>query len=110
MVLNSGKEIGLVIANQQKEINQIKQDISPNDPSASFPLFSTETAKVTKVLKGIKKIIKTDSFVIDHVTLGDIDSATLKIDGGYTVSTVTFPLTFPITFTGGEEVLFTKIL
>lgn len=83
MVLNQGKELGRTIAKQQKQIDELKQNINPNDPAATFPLFTQERVIPAITVVARKRIYDTTSFIIDHPTLGDIDSATLNIDGGY---------------------------
>jgi len=83
MVLSSAKSLGKTIANQQKEIDGLKQQISPNDPSASFPLFSSEQIKITKNVVFKQRVLDSESFYIDHPVYGDVDSATLNLDGDY---------------------------
>jgi hypothetical protein len=83
MVLNQAKELGRTIAGQQKQIDGLKQEISPNDPSASFPLFAQETFSVPQTVTFTKRVLSSTSFYIDHPVYGDIDSATLALDGDY---------------------------
>ena len=91
MVLNSARDLGKTIARQQKDIDQIKQDLNPNDPSASFPLFTSEQVQVTKSLEIYKRRM-TGVFIVGNATYGVI--------GG--TASATFPLTFPLTFSGGS--------
>ena len=62
MVLNQAKELGRTIAGQQKQIDGLKQEISPNDPSASFPLFAQETFSVPQTVTFTKRVLSSTSF------------------------------------------------
>lgn len=83
MALDSVSQLGKALGESQREQENIKQNISPNDPVAQFPQLTTESLVIEQCYTVIKKNNLSDSFVIDHPTLGEIDSATLQIDGGY---------------------------
>jgi len=73
MVLSSAKSLGKTIANQQKQIDNLKQEISPNDPSASFPLFTTEQIKITKSLEIYKRRM-TGVYIVGNAVYGEIEA------------------------------------
>jgi len=88
MVLSNAKELGKTLAGQQRQIDELKQVVKPNDPNATFPLFTTETFKVTKTVE-IYKSRMTGVYIVGHPTYGQIG------DGGL----LTMPVTMPIEFT-----------
>ena len=86
MVLNQAKELGRTIAGQQKQIDGLKQEISPNDPSASFPLFTQEQFSINKTLQ-VYKARMSGVYIVGNAVYGVI---------GATTSEITMPITMPL--------------
>lgn len=112
-MVNSSRKLGTTLGNISQEQDEIKQNLSPNESDANAFIFIPEQARVGGYLTATAYYFPTDSFIIDHPVYGDIDSSTLKIDGGYAgSSTNTLPLSFPLTFTTGlgssSEILLEK--
>ena len=71
MVLNSAKSLGKTIAGQQQQIDSLKQEISPNDPSASFPLFTQEQFSINKTLQ-VYKARMNGIYIVGNAVYGEI--------------------------------------
>ena len=91
MVLNSGKELGKTIASQQKQIDSLKQEISPNDPSASFPLFTIDSIKLEGTWEVYKRRMS-GIFIVANPIYGLVEGS---------AATISIPITVPLAFTGG---------
>ena len=95
MVLDSTKELGRIIGESTNSQEDIKTNLSPDEEAGSLVIKNTENIKVTGQVTITKKVYDEASFIIDHPVQGELDSSTLKIDGGYNEGN-TFPLEFPI--------------
>ncbi len=82
MGLDSTSEVAKIISDNIRETQDIKESYA-DQGDASFLLAPFDTLKATGELIVTKKVYKSDSFILDHPTLGVLDSATLKLDGGY---------------------------
>ncbi len=104
MSLNSINQFAATIANTSNEQSDIKQNMSGDDSTGVLQVQFSESvvADGTDGLTVIKHTYEEDSFIIDHPTLGDLDSSVLMIDGGYAATETAFPLTYPITLGEGE--------
>jgi hypothetical protein len=89
------------------EQEQIKSNMSPADPTGFDIRTSISNLMLAGTIVATQKIIASDSFVLDHPVYGELDSATLKLDGGYSSGVLTMPVTMPVTFSGGDTILFT---
>ena len=106
MALNSASQLGSMIGGLSSQQDNIMDNMTGDDESQD-QLFSTDELVVEGTIVLNKLTYPTDSFILDHPVYGDIDSSVLKIDGGY-IEGAKFNLTFPISFEGAEEVIFTK--
>ena len=122
MTLNPAVELGRTIGALSQAQDNLQDQVSPNDPGNVAPPIVFDPSIVIggggigiNSFKAIKWFLATDSFVIDHPVYGDIDSSTLKIDGGYQQADlldVPFPLTYPIVWTDDaspSELAFTSL-
>ena len=75
-----GKKIGGTISEQ----DDMKMNMSPYDTPPIDAIRNSEELIVEGTLTLTKFTYASDSFIIDHVVHGEIDSAVYKIDGGYT--------------------------
>lgn len=103
MVLSSAKDLGRTIASQQKQIDELKQNVKPNDPNATFPLFTTERVTVTKTLEVYKKRM-TGVYIVGHPTYGVIggeSSFSMPITMPLTLETIGYPVG-PLCILGNE--------
>jgi len=105
MSLDPVKKLAETLAQTANEQTSIKENLSADDSEALLQTQLSETVVVdgTLGLTAVKHTYALDSFVLDHPTLGDLDSSVLALDGGYEPITATFPLTYPIVFGEGEE-------
>jgi len=111
MSLDATSKLGSVIGGLTNDQDTIKQNLSPDDSESQEQLVAFEQEVHQGSILVIQKNYPTDSFVIDHPVYGYIDSATLKLDGGYggTLGGFSLPGTFPMSFTAGlasTELLF----
>jgi len=80
----TAQELGKLLGQRSKEQSQIKENLSPDEFASQLVIFN-QVEMVTEVgFTADGQCYDTNSFVIDHPVYGDIDSATLLIDGGYT--------------------------
>ena len=96
MALDSQTELGELIAKNANDISALKEDVVPDDVDQNFLLAPFDGINLSLSVLGVAKFYATDSFIIDHRTQGELDSSTLKLDGGYatSLSGAEFPLTF----------------
>jgi len=107
MTLSAIDKLGEKLGGLAAEQNVIKDNINPADPLPQLQLVSFEKVVVGGSIKVYQPAPDDDSFVIDHPVLGEIDSAVLKIDGGYKTLTVTIPVTMPILLGLDQDLIFT---
>ena len=74
----AGKIAG--IANEQSEI---KDNLTAEEPGAALNLFFKQQIRPSGHITLTKKFFPDDSFILDHPVYGELDSPTLKLDGGY---------------------------
>jgi len=110
MALDGISKLGTALGKLSSDQSEIKQNISPDETDAIDYIVNYEEVVVEGTVIGTKRTYASDSFIIDHPVLGDIDSSTLKIDGGYDTNELTIPVTMPITLGETSEVLFTVTL
>jgi len=91
MALDSVSQLGETLGNLKTRQNTTAENISPND-TTGFLRLQKEIAG-TLLLSGSVTLNKweyeSDSFIIDNIVQGEIDSAIYKLDGGYTVASPT---------------------
>lgn len=92
--------LGNLLGQSISESQDYKQDMAETGDINFITFAPLETINVTGSYIVTKYLLDSTSFVLDHPVYGYIDSPTLKIDGGYLIN-ITFPLTFPINFSGG---------
>ena len=99
--MNAAKELGRIIGDLSRQQQKLQENVYPDDPDAELQLIQTEQLSVTQAGSVFGLELDSTSFVLDHPVLGELDSATLELDGGYaqTGGTPTFPAVFPWTFT-----------
>jgi len=105
MSLSDADKLAKYIADIANQQDDIKQNLNPDDPVSTLQLVSSEELEIYGNSLGIARYLASTSFVIDHPVYGDIDSATLHIDGGYLDSVKGFsvPITMPMTFSSGTS-------
>jgi len=109
MPINDTAKLGSMLTKQADEQDAIKDNISPDDSETQEQIYLSELIRVGGTVTINRKDYAANTFVIDHPVYGDIDSATLLIDGGYaSQGGIQFPGSFPLTFqAGGDTELFT---
>jgi len=80
----SAEELGRIIGGIARQQSNIQENISPDEADALLNVYNTEQLVIEVVMTVTTKCYDANTFVIDHPVYGDIDSATLLIDGGYT--------------------------
>lgn len=114
MSLDENDRLGSLIGGMDRRQDDLAQNISPNEPDAQTQIIDTANVLLQGTVVITRKSYPTDSFILDHPVYGELNSPTLKLNGGYATTvggSFTFPATFPLTFSGGAsatEVLFTK--
>lgn len=99
MSLSDTSKLAQLLSEQNRETNDLKSNISPDDNNVSLSLFDNERPIIMSGLIVVSKYTyATDSFILDHPVYGSLDSATLALDGGYTTLTVTMPVSIPVSF------------
>jgi hypothetical protein len=89
MSLDESDKLGSLIGGIIRTQDEIKSSITPNDPSESFQIISKEQLELSGTMVVNALTISTDSFVLNHSVYGNLNSAVLKLDGGYSGSPVT---------------------
>lgn len=94
------KKLGRAIAQGTNSTDELKQEIVPDSTNQNLLLAPYDRVRVRVKATFTRKTYATDSFILDHPTLGILDSSTLKLDGGYADEIIGFsmPVAFPITF------------
>jgi hypothetical protein len=83
MSLDEADKLGSLIGGIIRTQDEIKSSITPNDPSESFQIISNEQIELSGTMILNSLTIATDSFVLNHVVYGNLNSAVFKLDGGY---------------------------
>ena len=107
MALDGVSQLADVIGGQSQSIDSLKENISAEVTGAQEQIVVGASIAHTGTLTVNMLTIATDSFVLDHPVYGEVDSPVLHIDGGYTGSNMTIPVTVPIEFDEEKTVLFT---
>ena len=95
--------LGNILGQNIKNTDEYKQDMAETGDINFITFAPLHTINVTGTYVVTKYLLTTDSFVLDHPVYGELDSSVLKLDGGYLVN-ITFPLSFPINFSGGIQI------
>jgi hypothetical protein len=74
------------VINQQNKDELGGEDVTP----PIFKFFDFGSVVVKGTITAIGYTYESDTFIIDHPVMGDIDSATLKIDGTFSDKQVTY--------------------
>ena len=85
MSLDSISQLGEIIGGSISEQDQIKDNIRADSAEAIDSIGFSETIVLSGTLTGVAKQYATDSFIIDHVVYGELDSTVLKLDGGHSL-------------------------
>lgn len=83
MSLDSVSTIGEAIGSLSKEQDRIKENLSADDAEDLFQVVTIEFLRLGGSVTLNKLMYPTNSFILDHVVYGELDSATLQLDGGY---------------------------
>ncbi len=83
MVIGESAEFGMMLGKLAVDQDNLNQNISPDEAEGFTQLFMAVSMELhaTEIIN--KLTYATDSFVLDHPSLGELDSSVLKIDGGY---------------------------
>lgn len=94
MVNTATRQLGEYIGNLSYEQEQTKSNLSPNDPYGFDQRAIISNVALEGTIIATKYTIATNSFVLDHLVYGELDSSTLTLDGGYSSSTTLYTTTF----------------
>lgn len=83
MVSFAAKDLGKALGSMSREQQRIQENIYPDDPDAQLLLQIPDNITLSGTIVLTRFTYASDSFVLDHPVLGVLDSATLKLDGGY---------------------------
>lgn len=101
------KKLGRAIASGTNSTNDLKEEIVPDDTSQNLILAPYDRVRVRVMAVFTKKFYAENSFILDHPVYGELDSSTLKLDGGYREESFSFAGEFPLEFTGGDDTVYT---
>lgn len=104
-MVDDTRKLGRTIAQGTNSTDDVRQEIVPDDTTQNLILSPYDKVRVRVKVSFTKKKYVENSFILDHPVYCDLDSSTLKLDGGYRVSSFSFPASFPLKFTGGDEVI-----
>lgn len=104
MALDAATEVGGIIGSNIKATKQIQEDHVSAEVQNSLLLSPISRSKVETTVTITQYFYGDTAFILDHPVYGELDSSTLELDGDYAQSDGNpFPLTFPITFSGGTS-------
>ena len=83
-VSSLGKSVGSMISTQ----STLRENLDEKDSINIDTIRISEAQLTSGTLTITKKTYADDSFIIDHIVLGELDSTVLKLDGGYSASEV----------------------
>ena len=103
----AAEQVGTIIAGLVNSQNNIKENALPDEITQSILLSPQDGFEFGVTVNVYTQQYATDSFILDHPVYGELDSATLQLDGGYQQGVgfalpVSMPVTFPL---GGGRVL-----
>ena len=98
MSLTEESKVGAIIGKLSTNQDEIKQNLSPDQANAQEQFFMTEPVIIRGIMTANALIYSNTSFILDHPVYGELDSAVLKLDGGYDEGVLVMPVTMPITF------------
>lgn len=110
MPLNNSAIIGRALAQAINDSEDLRNDLLPSEIINSLLLAPVERTKLTITVTGTQRNYATDSFILDHPVYGELDSSTLRLDGGYAAGAIAYTagaFSYPGTYTGGTSTLFT---
>lgn len=81
---DSVQELGMMLGKSMKEQSTIKENMNPDEFDQQLVTFNSEQLVIEVVPSAENKCYDQDIFILDHPVYGELDSATLQLDGGYT--------------------------
>lgn len=82
-MVDDTRKLGRVIAQGTNSTDDVRQEIVPDDTNQNLLLAPYDRVRVRVKASFTKKYYAEDSFILDHPVYGELDSSTLKLDGGY---------------------------
>lgn len=102
----AAEQVGSIIAGLVNSQNSIKENALPDEITQSILLSPQDGYEFTVTVNVYTENYATDSFILDHPVYGILDSATLKLDGGYQAQVgFALPVSMPVTFPAGGRTL-----
>jgi hypothetical protein len=83
VALREDEQIGRKMGEMDRRISKIEENQGPVQADVSLILKSFEQLDLVAKQNVTKLILCDDAFVLDHPTLGELDSPTLKLDKAY---------------------------
>jgi hypothetical protein len=83
VALREDEQIGRKMGEMDRRISKIEENQGPVQADVSLILKSFEQLNLVTKQNVTKLILCDDAFVLDHPTLGELDSPTLKLDKAY---------------------------
>jgi hypothetical protein len=83
MVRNPSRELGKQLGRMNQRVRKLEENQGPVESGANLLLNSSQRLILRPERNVTKLILCDDSFVLDHPTLGELDSPTLKLDKAY---------------------------
>lgn len=71
MSLNPTKQLGKMLSNTNKEVETVKENIHPDDPSAVFPIFIRENVGLEGTVKLYNRRME-GVYIVGHPVYGEI--------------------------------------
>lgn len=80
---STATEVGKIIGNIINKQVTTDENLAAQEVDSQVVIVNQEQFRLSGTLSIVKRAYATDSFILDHPVYGELDSSTLKIDGGY---------------------------
>ena len=88
MALDIASQLGETLGILSNIQDDMQQNMSPDENQAQDQMSSRFIFEIGGTVILNQNTYATDSFILDHPVYGELDSAVLKLDGGYSGSPV----------------------
>jgi hypothetical protein len=76
-------QLGLVLGKNVQTVNDLNQTVFESENVSDLNIVGLNSVELSTSIICTKSTYPSDSFILDHPVYGILDSAVLKLDGGY---------------------------